>query len=144
MTNIMREKLERMLERRGLSQTELERLAGLAENRISKLKAAKRSGPSAAEALRVARVLRVPMEWLCDDAATHDPDQIKPMLAEWEAYVIDAIRSAGLDYRDVMKRLMLAPWTQTIPDPDHPGLQEIRDKVAGRNQLPSPKKNNAS
>ena len=142
MTKIMREKLERILERRGLSQAELERLAGLAENRIAKLKAAKRSGPSAAEALRVARVLRVPMEWLCDDAATHDPDHIKPMLAEWEAYVIDAIRSAGLDYRDVMKRLMLAPWTQTIPDPDHPGLQEIRDKVAGRNQLPGPKKHN--
>lgn len=122
----------------------MERLAGLAENRIAKLKAAKRSGFSAAEALQVSRVLRVPMEWLRDDAATHDPDQVKPILAEWEAYVIDAIRSAGLDYRDVMKRLMLAPWTQTIPDPDHPGLQEIRDKVAGRNQLPSPKKNNAS
>ena len=96
MTKIMREKLERILERRGLSQAELERLAGLAENRIAKLKAAKRSGPSAAEALRVARVLRVPMEWLCDDAATHDPDHIKPMLAEWEAYVIDAIRSAAI------------------------------------------------
>jgi len=100
----MIDKIERLREGMGLTQDALEAMAELSRKRLSKLG---RSGRlSASEALRTARVLMVPLDWLCDDEAPDEPPPLTMPVAEWERYVLEAIRSAGLSYSDVMAKLM--------------------------------------
>jgi len=72
----MLDKIERIREQRGLKQYELEQMAGLSRKRITKWKDV--GEPTARQALRIARVLSVPVEWLCDDDAPDEPPPIEP------------------------------------------------------------------
>ena len=62
----MVEKLSALLRSKGLTQSAFEAKALLSENRISKWKNGT-GEPSAKEALRMARILEVPLEYLVDD-----------------------------------------------------------------------------
>lgn len=66
------DKIDAALDARGLTQAALERLTGLAENRISKWKDGK-GYPDLEQARRIAKTLDVPLEWLADDAQDWPP-----------------------------------------------------------------------
>ncbi len=141
----MIEKIDHVRQLRGMTTEDLEGAARLGRNYLSN-RFSRGTDPKAEHLLQIAQALDVSIEWLLDETTDGDPPPHDRyiVLKEWERYLIDALRSADMTYADVMRRLMLAPWTQTIPDPDHPGLQEIRDKVAGRDASPDSKRTNAS
>lgn len=95
-------KIDRLLAEKGMTQTELEHSAGLAPNRIAKLRT---SGElTARQALRVARVLDVPIEWLVDDGAPEDVPRIT--LTDDEIFILDVFRAKGIPRLEAAKRLM--------------------------------------
>lgn len=101
----MVQKLDSLLKIRGIKQAAFERSVMLSENRISKWKNGQ-GEPSATEALRMARSLQVPVEWLIDDAR----DEPAPTeFGEWERSVIALIDALGLEKQEVLRRLATAP-----------------------------------
>lgn len=109
----MVDKIVMLAEARGWDQGELESRAGLARGRISKWKA-DQGEPSAKQALRMARLLNVSMEFLADD----DLDEPVPVpsiaLADDERAIIDLYHDLELDKREAVKRLA-TPLTAAVP-----------------------------
>lgn len=86
------EKISWLCRERGLTQKRVGELAALPENRISKWLDGQ-GEPTARQALRLARVLSVPLEWLADDAQEVPPpasdgldDDDRMVLRQWKHY----------------------------------------------------------
>lgn len=126
----MVDKIVMLAEARGWDQGELESRAGLARGRISKWKA-DQGEPSAKQALRMARLLNVSMEYLADD----DLDEPAPVpsiaLAADERAIIDLYHDLELDKREAVKRLATP---LTTPVPWLPGA--VRDQTPLLNPKP--------
>ena len=86
------EKLLEAMRKAGMRQGELERVAGLASNRIAKWKNGQ-GKLDAQEALRLAKALGVDVRWLIDDELTSPPDS---GLTEAEQAVLGAWHGSGL------------------------------------------------
>jgi len=69
------EKVERLLAQRGMSAAALARLAGVGQDVISRLRHLDGYEPLASKAVRIARALGVPAEWLFDDEADWPPPE---------------------------------------------------------------------
>lgn len=87
----MVDKLVRRLEQQGYTQAGFELATGLTKNRIAKWKAGQ-GEPTARQALRMARLLAVPLEWLVDDSVD-DGGGLSP---EEQALLAEA-RRVGLE-----------------------------------------------
>jgi transcriptional regulator with XRE-family HTH domain len=134
---------------RDVTQGELERLAGLPANRISKW-AGGTGEPTARQAARIARALGVDLDWLCDDAA---PDVVRPGrrgLSEMEFYVLKLAGRFGLDatadlITDAMREADRAgtgggpPPREPGPPPREPGPPIIVDMPRKRARKRNPK-----
>jgi transcriptional regulator with XRE-family HTH domain len=109
---IVAQRIEKVLSKRHLSQAELEQLAGLAKGRVSKW-ASGQGEPTARQALRIARVLGVPVEWLADDTAPGEPPEPAPAppppLSEDERYVLEVFRALEITRADAIRRLAGPP-----------------------------------
>jgi transcriptional regulator with XRE-family HTH domain len=97
--------LEKILEsarRKGVGQLALERAADLPKNRISKWKDGV-GEPTAAQALRIARVLGVPVEYLADDAMDEPPapDVPQDVLDTIHRLTVDVARNRLLGLPDL-------------------------------------------
>ena len=68
------ERLKRLRELAGLSQTELSRRSGMPRPLISMLESGKRSGLTAESARNLARALGVTIDYLIGDSTFGDPD----------------------------------------------------------------------
>jgi transcriptional regulator with XRE-family HTH domain len=101
----MIDKLEILLREKGLTQAALEKLVGLSENKISKWK--QKGEPRASEALRMARTLGVPVEYLIDDAM--DEPGGEPGLTADERTIVDLFRVLGIGKLEAMRRLTATP-----------------------------------
>jgi transcriptional regulator with XRE-family HTH domain len=101
----MVDKLVMLAEARGWDQGEVESRAGLARGRISKWKA-DQGEPSAKQALRLARLFQVPVEFLVDDEQNEPPSSAaKVALADDERAIIDLYHDLDLDKKEAVKRL---------------------------------------
>jgi transcriptional regulator with XRE-family HTH domain len=87
------EKLEAVLRARGLTQSSFEKLASLSENRISKWKN-DQGEPTVRQALRMARILDVPLDYLADDDLNDLPSAT---MTERERQVWEVVRTIGPD-----------------------------------------------
>lgn len=112
----MVQKLDSLLKVRGIKQAAFERSVMLSENRISKWKNGQ-GEPSATEALRMARSLQVPVEWLIDDA---QGEPAPTEFGEWERSVIALINALGLERQEVLRRLATAPSVPPARSVDQP------------------------
>jgi transcriptional regulator with XRE-family HTH domain len=115
----MLQKLDDLIQEKGLDQDELEQLAGLAKNRISKWKGGQ-GEPTASQALRMSRVLDVPLLYLVDDELNDVPP---PDLTTDERFLIERLRNNGIDAGEVLDLV----------------LRELRSgeyRAAGRTDLP--------
>jgi transcriptional regulator with XRE-family HTH domain len=111
----MVEKLDLALKEKGWTQTAFERAAMLSENRISKWKNGA-GEPTAKQALRMARLLGLPYDFLIDD------DQDKPgllPLSDREKQIWDVVRTIGVD--EAWRRL-LQPLVGAVPEPARPSV----------------------
>jgi transcriptional regulator with XRE-family HTH domain len=98
----MVDKIEKVLELRGLKQYQLEEELGLAVNRISKWKGT--GEPTASQAFQIARFFEVDLEWLVDDAdETWPPPAASPILDE--IAILRVIRAYRIDTRTAIERL---------------------------------------
>lgn len=105
----MIQRVERVMAERGIKQGELERSLGLSTNRISKWKGGQ-GEPTARQALKIARALAVPLEWLVSEDGPLDPPTVTAV-AEFspeERAVALVFRNARLDVDEAFARL-LAP-----------------------------------
>lgn len=124
----MVEKLDLALDERGWTQSAFEQAALLSANRISKWKNGT-GEPTAKQALRMARLLDLPLEYLIDD------DQAEPggmPVSEREKQVWEAIRTLGVD--EAWRRLLQAPAGQAGPV-EYSAGREVpvsRDSTKGR------------
>jgi transcriptional regulator with XRE-family HTH domain len=91
-------KIDRILRDRRWSQADLQRAAGLAETRMSKWRAGQ-GEPSASQALRIARAINVPLEWLVNDEAPDEPpaaaEPAGVALSDLDRAVLDVARRVG-------------------------------------------------
>jgi transcriptional regulator with XRE-family HTH domain len=110
------EKIAWLCRERGLTQKRVGELAALPENRISKWLDGQ-GEPTARQALRLARVLDVPMDWLVDDEADVPPPD--PGLSPAELRAVEMTRALNLDASEVIRR-MSHPTTAVVVDPDDP------------------------
>jgi transcriptional regulator with XRE-family HTH domain len=96
-------KIQHLLRDRGLHQAEFEPLAGLPKGRVSKW-AGGQGEPTARQALRMARLLNVPLDYLADD----DLDEPPPAsMTDRERQVWEVVRTIGPD--EAWRRLVGAP-----------------------------------
>jgi transcriptional regulator with XRE-family HTH domain len=95
----------------GWNQVDLEREAGLPKNKISKWKGDEKGGePTARQALAIARAIKVPLDWLCDDTQDYPPPPAvvtSPTRSEVIALAERAARILGED--EVIRRLLTSP-----------------------------------
>jgi transcriptional regulator with XRE-family HTH domain len=105
-------KIDAELKRQSLHQYELERLSGLSKNRISKWKNGE-GRVYADQALRIAKVLRVPLHWLVDPTQTGPPLMEQPPLTEAEQTAVDLVRAHGYS-KVLILRLLTNP--RKLPD----------------------------
>lgn len=102
----MIERIEKLREALGLKQHELETRAELSRHRVSTW--ANGTGePTARQALRIARVLGVPLEWLADEDAPADPPVSLDAVRPGEELVMAAVRKIGV--KAAIERLVDAP-----------------------------------
>lgn len=101
---IVIDRIEKLRIGRGLEQQEVESLAALGKGRYSKWKNGT-GEPTARQALRIARLFGVPVEWLADDDAPEDPPVAVPLLSPDEERIIDVVRSLELSRKDAIRRL---------------------------------------
>lgn len=87
----MVDKIKAALESKGWTQSAFEKLALLSENKISKWKDDK-GRPTAQEALRMARLLEISVEYLIDDDQ-EEPPRPAPVLSEREAAILAIVRT---------------------------------------------------
>jgi transcriptional regulator with XRE-family HTH domain len=97
------EKLEMALRSKGLTQGSFERLAMLSENRISKWKN-NQGEPTVRQALRMARLLDLPLDYLADDEVDEEPHRL---IDDWERKIRDVIAIIGAEvvYRRLLESL---------------------------------------
>lgn len=96
------EKIAWLCKDRGITQKRVGELARLPENRISKWLDGQ-GEPTARQALRVAQVLKVPVEWLIDDEADVPPPL--PELTGPELRAVEIVRALKIDTNEVIRRL---------------------------------------
>lgn len=101
----MLEKIETLLAKRAIRQSELEKQVGLAANRISKWKGGK-GEPTGRQLVTIARVLGVTAEYLADDAMDTPP---VVEISDDERFLIGLIRDMGIDRATAVKRLTESP-----------------------------------
>jgi transcriptional regulator with XRE-family HTH domain len=121
----MIEKILRLLDEKDMTQSELESAARLAPNRISRWKAGT-GEPTASQAVTIARVLDVPVQFLVDDAIESPQPKEDPQLRE----ILDIVRRLGYD--TAKDRLIAAPDVVF----DRPGYGEMKTErpASGRNK----------
>jgi transcriptional regulator with XRE-family HTH domain len=95
-------KLARLIDDHGTSQAAVERAAGLPQNRIAKWRHG-HGEADASQALRIARLFGVDVEWLADDNADWPPrPRISP---EDQAEILQLIRTLGLSPAEAIRAL---------------------------------------
>lgn len=77
MAETLREKLKRLRTEKGYSLDELARLSGASKSYLWELENRDERKPSAEKLIDIARVLEVTTEFLIDDKASFDDDQLK-------------------------------------------------------------------
>lgn len=112
----MLEKIETRLTESGLRQTQLEKLAGLSHGRISKWKDGQ-GEPTASQALRIARLLNVPVQWLIDPEAPDEPAAADGLTADDRA-VLEFCHDLGIGRREALRRLATAAQAAAQPAPE--------------------------
>lgn len=121
------EKLARMIELRGISQSRLARETGIAQPKISAMSAGKQR-PYMDQAIKLARALDVPLDWLADDDQDElpqpDPD------AEDLAFLVRKLGAA-----EVVRRALLSEAVAQPGGSDPPPLLRQRELPA---VLPEP------
>lgn len=108
------EKITILLERRGMRQADLSRATGIRESRLTQL------GQSdgklrVPEALKIARALGVPLDFLADDEMTEPPES----LSADDQTLLRITR--GLGYDEALKRLLRAPGEHRVSYNEPPG-----------------------
>ena len=107
----MIDRIGKLLDEKGIDQGELESMAGLSFGRISKWKAGT-GEPTAAQALRMARVLNVPLEWLVDDSAGEEIPP--PMPYDRISEQRDVLKYLDdLGYEEMRRRILMTPLKTT-------------------------------
>jgi transcriptional regulator with XRE-family HTH domain len=115
----MVEKLEAAIRAKGLTQSSFERAAMLSENRISKWKN-NQGEPTASQALRMARMLGVSVEYLIDD----EVDAPEPSVSEWERKVWEVVQEIGaeLAWKKLVRPEHVASEPRLLPPPPKPKI----------------------
>lgn len=119
----MIEKLEILLREKGLTQASLEQRVMLSENRISKWKNGT-GEPTGRQALRMARILGVPVEYLLDDEMDELPQA--PPESSREMMVWEFVREIGAD--EAWKILVGSRRSGQEPAPA-PGVRVLRPSI---------------
>jgi transcriptional regulator with XRE-family HTH domain len=126
------EKIAWLCRERGLTQKRVGELATLPENRISKWLDGQ-GEPTARQALRLSRVLEIPLDWLIDDEQDVPPPP--PDLSIPEQRAVEMVRALRLGKEEVIRRLSgeMAATTPALPDPSvevggHRSLR-VRDRT---------------
>jgi transcriptional regulator with XRE-family HTH domain len=96
------EKLDKLIEMRGTSQSKLARIVGIHQQAISAMTRGKQE-PYLRQGLALAKALEVPLEYLADDAIDSLPPAV---LAERERMVWEIVRDIGVD--EAWRRLIAA------------------------------------
>lgn len=99
----MVEKLRKLIEERGLTQTAVETAAHLSANRISKW-AGGQGEPTARQALRLAQIFGVPVAYLIDDSLDDLPEP-PPPLSDDERAVLELFQALELGRKEALRRL---------------------------------------
>jgi transcriptional regulator with XRE-family HTH domain len=138
----MLDKIERLIEERGLTQTAVEGMAGLAGNRISRWKGGM-GEPTARQALRMARILGVSIEYLVNDEVD-DPGSASE-LSDEERFVLDAMRDYGLSSAEAVRGLAIVAERKALKPTQPTGARHnqglILDGLSLRaTQQPRPRK----
>ena len=120
----MVEKLEAALHAKGFTQTSFERLAMLSANRISKWKN-DHGEPTARQAMRIARLLGLSVEYLVDDDLNEMAPDSHP---EAERKVREAVQELG--YAEAYRRLLITP--------DHSPSKVVLNPTVNRPGVNSP------
>lgn len=95
------EKLILVIQDSGLSQARISRDAELHPSALSDMTAGKRR-PYMDQALKLARALKVPLEYLADDSLDEPPE---PQLTDDDAFVIRAVRAMGISADEAVRRI---------------------------------------
>src|SRR4051812_43931960 len=134
---IFREKLDKLIDRRGTSQAALSRETGIAQSAISEMTKGKRR-PYADQALLLARALGVTLDFLVDDALDEPPASSSGLTSEDESvlshYRVQKRKEALIRGRkpftpdELAWRIAEPRYVGMIPvegswDPDHPDNQ---------------------
>lgn len=98
------EKIVRQLDVMGRSQSWLAREAGLAQSAVSEMTKGSRR-PYMDQALAIARVLGVSLDYLADDKVSEAPDE----LTEPELTAVEIVREKKMSSREVTRRLEFDP-----------------------------------
>jgi transcriptional regulator with XRE-family HTH domain len=112
----MLEKILMLAARNGLDQYEVEHLAALAPKRITKWKDGT-GEPTASQALRLARLFKVPVEWLVDDEAAEEPATSRQ---ERPRTIDEAVALIG--EREALRRILAGP----VATPAEPARFEVQ------------------
>jgi hypothetical protein len=112
------EKIDRLIEERpGYAASKLEREAGLSDDRISKVRDNGGRALRGWEFLAIARVFRVPVEYLIDDQISEVPKtEPAPELTDAERIALKMVRELQLQEGEVIRRLAGTTRTLTIDD----------------------------
>lgn len=100
----MLEKIEKHLASKGIRQGELAAMVGVLPARISKWKSGE-GEPTARQALRIARALDLPLEYLVDDDADELPEAKD---STEETQILDLYRALGLTKDEALRAFALA------------------------------------
>jgi len=143
MTSI--EKIEKLLAAKGWKQNAFEKAAVLAENRISEWKDGE-GEPTLRQALRIARLLQVPLEYLADDSL--DEPLPSTGVTPDEAAILDLFRALRLDKAEGLRRLASPPsGQQQAARHSHgspPGRGKPEDQIKEGRRRRGPKKGGRS
>jgi hypothetical protein len=102
------EKITMLLARKRIDQVELEARAKLPAGRVSKW--ATTGEPTGRQALRIARVLCVPVEWLIDDESLDEPpEKAIGLLTDADRAILQIVREKDLTLEAAIHRLLKEP-----------------------------------
>jgi hypothetical protein len=102
------DKVDALLSERGIKAGPFERLALLSEGRISKWKD-KKGIPNYRQALTMARLLKVPVEWLLDDEAGGPPPPLPSVMTRADIITLIELAIRSLGEEEVIRRLLTSP-----------------------------------
>jgi transcriptional regulator with XRE-family HTH domain len=109
----MVEKIRKLIDDQGMTQTAFEVMAGLPQARISKW-ASGRGEPTLSQAFRMARALDVPLDYLADDAMEVIP--AIPELTETEMLLLAVAKDEGGASEMLRRWNAFNSKSQVIPD----------------------------